>query len=358
MSDFFLRPYRENDEERFIDLLIEAFDEWKLRGDTAFDYWRWLYLENPPHESIINVAVSDNEVIGVDHSSIVKVKLFDEVKFFTFGNDTVVRKDHRRRGISKSMRERKKEVMKKKGLETNYLYSDSLEMLNYHRKHSKEFPFKVSRHVKIKNPDLHVQFKPTEFSWIKKAAYRGLEALNIAKADSTPDGDYEIRKIDEFDNAFQTFWEKISPLYDFIVVRDQDYLNWRFMDKRAGDYFVLAAWHEDEAVGYIVNKIIEKTPGYPEGFILDILCHHEHIGALWDLISTSIEYYNIAGINSISCACVNGHPYQSILNSFGFVNQYNDFNLYYWYIEKDEFHQLRKIPRQRLHFSTSDLYLS
>lgn len=74
----------------------------------------------------------------------------------------------------------------------------------------------------------------------------------------------------ELDESYDRFWANVKQKYDLMVVRDRDFLQWRFCDIPTRDYQILSVRRDGEMEGYLVLREAEIR-GTPTGMISDFL---------------------------------------------------------------------------------------
>ena len=77
-DDYQIRSYELGEEQEIVELLSEIFVEWKARGDSAIDHWRWKYQDTPLGPQFVSVALKDDEIVGVSHDLQLYVKVGDD----------------------------------------------------------------------------------------------------------------------------------------------------------------------------------------------------------------------------------------------------------------------------------------
>jgi hypothetical protein len=65
---------------------------------------------------------------------------------------------------------------------------------------------------------------------------------------------WEIRPVTSFDERVDALWSSARSQFPFAVVRSSAYLNWRYADRRAGDYRLLVAEEGGRWLGYAVLR--------------------------------------------------------------------------------------------------------
>ena len=131
---------------------------------------------------------------------------------------------------------------------------------------------------------------------------------------STPAPALEMRSVDSFDERADALWNRARRRFDFAVVRDRTYLNWRYCDPRAGDYQVRAAEDDGELLGWIVVASRLKAAE-----IVDLLTVPRDEGVLRVLIEDVIAIARRDGATSLSVLMPRRHRYRETLLRYGFI---------------------------------------
>ena len=133
-----------------------------------------------------------------------------------------------------------------------------------------------------------------------------------------PCEDVAIVEVERFDDRFDRFFEKISAHFGFIALRDQKYLNWKFVEKPFSNYKLFAAIDKARQLsGYVVFKS-DKSGEQVRGKILDILADPEKPEVFAALISKSIEEFARIKASYVEMACTYP-PFIKLLKAIGFV---------------------------------------
>ena len=77
-------------------------------------------------------------------------------------------------------------------------------------------------------------------------------------------------------------------------------MNWRFCDSRGGNYVVKMAEENGSILGYIILRINKIREDYPIGYIVDLLTLPERLDVVSDLISNSVNYFDVNDVNAIN----------------------------------------------------------
>jgi RimJ/RimL family protein N-acetyltransferase len=128
--------------------------------------------------------------------------------------------------------------------------------------------------------------------------------------------DVSITKAFSFDDRIDRFWSEIHSDYHCIVVRNKEYLNWRFVTCPVEHYTILFAKKKGEILGYIILRCATKN-GTRIGYIVDTLAKLTQKGVAQCLISEAIEHFRTENVHKIVCY-VKNKRIQRLLNANGF----------------------------------------
>ena len=123
-----------------------------------------------------------------------------------------------------------------------------------------------------------------------------------------------VRPFERFDSRADELWETARTDFDYAVVKDRRYLDWRYADPRAGIYTLLEANRGSGLAGYVV---LTRVDG--DAQLLDILVRPGDIAALSALIAASIEEVRTHGGRGLTVLLPRVHPYRRTVRRFGFI---------------------------------------
>jgi GNAT superfamily N-acetyltransferase len=126
--------------------------------------------------------------------------------------------------------------------------------------------------------------------------------------------DWEIEDATSADRRFDDLWQAVAPALQVCVVRDSEYLNWRYFDPRAGRYRVRAGVREGAVLGYCV---IASVNGY--AFIADLLTLPGRRDVAASLVNDAVRLSRAEGFPAIECWLARGHPNYGVFRRHGFV---------------------------------------
>jgi GNAT superfamily N-acetyltransferase len=124
-----------------------------------------------------------------------------------------------------------------------------------------------------------------------------------------------ITTLKRFDDRIEALFDAAAEPFDFVVVRGEDYMNWRYCDPAAGVFTLRAAEQQGRLLGYLVFKIAEG-----EGYIADLLALPGRTDVVRSLIEDALHSFREAGVERAICWMTSRHPYHGILRRYGFVD--------------------------------------
>jgi predicted N-acetyltransferase YhbS len=329
-----VRLYQEGDEKEILDLLGSAFATWpNFQVDSPHYHWRWKYLDNTLGRSIVVVAEEKGKIIGVNHTLSLEVKIGNEVYPANLLSDAAVNPDFRNQGTFKSMAELSIEERDKSGSRFNYWVTRNPHMIKRGLKFFQRFPHGIHNLVRIRDIDLQLENMSMKRKGLVKAGFLLLNKLNSVinfQISQSISSNCEIKVIQKFNHQVDELCSSLLEAHCFIVKRDRHYLNWRYMDTRAGGYKIIAAIEEGKTAGFIVLAINQTRNNYQVGYIVDLQCNPGRLDIASILIENSLAYFDSEKLNIISILMVKGHPYENILHQHGFINSRVDPYLFYY----------------------------
>ncbi|MCX6653864.1 MAG: hypothetical protein NTY03_01950, partial [Candidatus Bathyarchaeota archaeon] len=165
--------------------------------------------------------------------------------------------------------------------------------------------------------------------------------------------DVQFKEISTFDERIDNFYDKVKPNYYFIVEKTMKHMNWRYCDKRGGDYKVWIAEKNDEIIGYLVLRINNLDKNNPVGYIIDVLALNGRDDVVDYFIKFSVDYFKVRSLNVVRVQVVGGHVYERILSKYGFLDGGSKSHLTYTphLAAAEDIDKFRKAPATMLHYS-------
>ena len=121
-DELIIRRYQEGDEKQIVALLENVFQGWPHLDlkCTPEEYWRWKFLKPGQKKSTITLAESNGQIIGINHSYPVKIKVGNQIIDGCHATDLAIHEDYRRMKIHQRLSELKLKMHKENDGQFNY----------------------------------------------------------------------------------------------------------------------------------------------------------------------------------------------------------------------------------------------
>lgn len=285
------------------------------------DYWTWKYYQNPagPHDAY--VALDSGRIVGNMTAIPVRMKVGDQELTACQTCDIVIAPSYRRSTpFFRMFKLAYKEVEKH---DWQFIYGLPLE--STFRLGTRMLGFKSSGAlkslVKVLDPTLFLRKKiksRVASGALGAMGVVGLRLLNISRTVTMKK--VEIRKLDQFDHEFHDLWNRCKDHHEISVIREPDYLNWRYFQNPINDYKVFAAYRDGECLGFVVLCIKEKD-GFKRCFVIDLMTLPGDTALIKCLLGTAVAYSYREGVDSINTWMLEHTDAFPVLREMGFVER-------------------------------------
>jgi hypothetical protein len=289
---YIIRRYRDGDEVGINSIYQEEFGRHR-----DLKIWHWKHKENSAGMATVWVAErSDGEIIGNLSINRVRFQLGEKELMSGQAVDIMVKRKFRRLG--------KRRVVLDLCSEENHsvLWQQGFHFLF-------GFPIKFFFRLTTKLLgyslvcDVPLMVKPLQFTPIIEGRFGGRHLVGLAKKmdrlfrkillrrHERENPRVKIFQTDRFDKGVDEIWQHFASSYKPIsVVRDSQYLNWRFADHPNIQYALYVAKRKTKVAGYIVMRVRQEGERR-RGYITDILAHpDEEKWVIPQLLSTAIVF--------------------------------------------------------------------
>jgi hypothetical protein len=356
------RPYEKGDEEEIVRLLQTVFVGWP-KFDlqcSSLDHWKWKYLDNPLKLNAVALAEYDGKLVGCNHGVYSKLKMGDKSLLAQQGGDLAIEKDFRGMKLLPKMQEVKDKLAYERKANIGYSLSNHPIVLRGELRSRLQFPHNLKHKMKIKDIEHHLKMAESP-DFRNKISYNTLNMMNrINKLfTSIPDKktkDIEIERINEFGENIDVFWSKVKGRYNFIFERDRSFLNWRYCDKRGGNFIINQASEGENIVGYSVIRINKLRKEYPVGFVADLITLPNRLDVSEILLKEIDEHLSKQKVNIIHSIAITGNIKDKLLIKHGYLTYLEKYYLLYSPYDLGNEHDVFiKSTPNRLHFEYGDL---
>ncbi len=281
-------------------------------------------LDESP-ERLGRVGVVDGEVVGVMLARSVLTKIRSRTTLTIVASDGAVLTAHRESGVMREIR-RSRETKNAGG------YALSLSGQTEH-------PAIIR--TRAVNPDT------------RAVIGNGLVLLERERGAKTPhltSGPWTISERARLDERTDGLYRVASQQFDFLVVRNFEYLDWRFNDPRSGSFTFYVAEDAAALAGYLVLSIDRLRR---RAFVADLLTRPGTDAIARALVDTALAH--LEDLERVQCWLPRRHPYALVFQEAGFRQRDLRWQLGYRVINAPEaaLAFLRE-PDAAIHFTLSD----
>lgn len=307
-KSFEIRGYQSGDEMAICALFEKVFG--KPMGKTeSIRHWRWEFLENPADGLFVQLAWDGDKLVGQYTAS--PVYMYADGRNITaaLSHDTMTDPEYARLGIFRNTAEALYADQKKEGHFFIYGFPNRNSIHGFIKHLQWQRIMTVPVHVRpirmIKNISRYL-------SAGMRVSQKEESILNVASLPYDKSGVYNLRIEKEFGNWADELWKSCRNQHRLWVVRDRNYLNWRYVLKPENQYNIVSAWEDDKPIGYVVFAFIDMNFG-KSVFVMDFVTDLNYKGAAELLLSSVI---NAAHENACAVASVLLTPGSKYLHIF------------------------------------------
>ena len=120
-----------------------------------------------------------------------------------------------------------------------------------------------------------------------------------------------IETVLQSDERVEELWEAAARDFDLIAVRDQEFLNWRYCDPRAGVFIARALWQGGSMLGYCIMTILNSR-----AYIADLLVRSGRTDVLEQLLVDAVRISREAEADAIVCELPRRHLRNNSVSSW------------------------------------------
>lgn len=315
-----IRLANESDASQICRLYEQVFRE-PMGRQNSLDYFNWLYYQNPAGKSYSHVIEDDGEIIAFWGVVPQRVWILnDEVNA---GLTAQLMSNSKVLGSTMYLAREVYQVLAQNGVKLTFAFmnensSNILKHLNWEL-------IDIPLLLRVIQPGVMLRYlsnskkslKPiapllNRFSYSLDYISKFLRSKPCTKSSIT------IEETNNFDNEFNQLWNTVKQSIGISVVRDANYLNWRYVDKPKNNHRILIVKSKDNLQGYIVTKV-EQRFGMRHGVILDILAIREDPSIAYTLINYAIKTMIAEGVEVISALSLRNEYYFKFLRQCGFI---------------------------------------
>lgn len=310
------RPYSKNDLAQYLKLTTSEYNAGDDISSPA--YTKWLYEENPAGGVNMWLAETDNQVVG--SYSTIPVKLLVDGKEILGSQslNTLTHKDYRGKKIFVTLAE----------LSYQNGFIDRNISLIYGLPNRNSYHGFVTRLGFTDIGNIPLLLKSTNLGGLLKTRNRLIPAwiFNLVgrfifrrQRLAYDKKRLKIEKVLSFDERFDRLWEANRHLFKNIVIRNRQYLNWRYINNPVRKY---AAFSISDLTGGLKGFIVCKASlirGIKTGLIGDLFAERNDPQIASLLIKKAEEYLYEQGCAVSGALLFKSHPFYNTFIKNNFV---------------------------------------
>jgi len=313
-----MRTYKDGDEEGIFALWKAVYPNREYDREKWMRWWRWMYQDNPAGGGRIWLADHDGKIVGQYPLIFMNIKIKGEIVRASQNIDLMTHPDYQHQGIFSTLeRQALDEAEKAKVYITIGFPNEAA-----HLGHVKSGWFDIGL--------MQVMLKPLNWRNVIKlkiknkllqrvlATGASLVFNNVFLRTQSPpfvEG-LNINQVTSFDDRINDLWAKASSQYQIALLRDKDYLNWRYGAPDAG-YSIFVAEKASEFCGYLVLQYKIQS-GVKISNIFDMVAYSEEV--MHCLLSRAVEDCQRNKADLVLYSLIANKTYHRVLKRNGFVS--------------------------------------
>lgn len=312
MMELTIRKYGGTEKEKhdIIGLLNEVFVSQSKRF-TSREHWIWQFEKNPINKRFIYLAYDKSILAGHYAVSPILLKAGDLEDEASLSTATVTKEGYRGRGIFGQLAVACYSELRTEGNLLTFGFPNKWSVAGCEKKLGWKILSKPPVLLRIARP---FRLATTRFRLpINEALADKLDRIygRLIKTLLPKIGAYKISCIDYFGKEYDELWERVKNQFKIAVVRNSQYLNWRYLNKPNSRYIKAQVKAGQKVVGYCIG-MVEKRFGLRIGYIIDILHEGTQRKAIHALASNLEEKLSREGADIITCLSYDDGPYSSL----------------------------------------------
>lgn len=297
--------------EETINLFKDCFD---ANGSPKnIENIRWQFFENTESNCFVDIAFDEekNKTAGIYAVSCVKFKIGDTSCPGTQSLDTITDIDYRGKGLFTKLSRNVYKNVEDGGVRLVYGFPNGNSIHGFKKK--------LEWNVLDPVPFLIKPLKSKYFT-DKIKVLKFLPNLSLSFSKLKKSKRYSISEQSDFPSEVNEVWEQFSTHFKVAVVRDQDYLNWRYLKKPNENYRIAHCRDaNNKYVGFIVFATKEKHNG-KIGYIMEFVYNPDNSEAASHLLNYAVSHIKKEKADCVLAWCFEHSPnYRTFKKEF-FVN--------------------------------------
>lgn len=299
-----IRLAEPKDVSRIAAFLVPLGGRWfeeRFPGKTPQDFYHWKYFRNPLGNAIVGVATAGNSIVSAVAATPKRIWLSGKIILAYELGDFLTDGNYRKQGLFSKLIELVCCEAATRGASLTYV-----------RPNDVSFPILAGKlsFSEAQRMDGRRFGIPSHTLSRKTGIPASLIRLSgvdmLLRSRCIPrlkgGGGVTVVSTNRFGEEADHLWARASAGYDFAVVRDSGYLNWRFSDCPT-PYKIWCALRNSQIAGFLVASANRATP---TAAILDLFTESNDVEAVRELLATGMSSLLSSGIQLVSTWTLQG----------------------------------------------------
>ncbi|MDP3879101.1 MAG: GNAT family N-acetyltransferase [Dehalococcoidales bacterium] len=288
-------------------------------------YYDWKYFQNPIGPTRLSLAEHNGQIISTFGLATARMKIGEQVIKCFQGMDSFTLPSHRGKGVHSKIRGKLLAEADRDGVDLIYSVPSAM-LAPAMARFGAVALFGIKRFYYILNMDNFLKGTVKNELAFYSIRFFARAGARIAFRDVNQpvlDG-LDITEISRFDDDVVDLWERVSKDYDAIILRDKEYLNWRYVASPV-KFTIYAAHKKDHLLGYIVITLGEEIrDNVRMGYIVDMLTDPEEEGIDRTLMAFAFAFFKKQKADVIETYSMQNEPatkdnFPHLLRRLGFI---------------------------------------
>ena len=198
--------------------------------------------------------------------------------------------------------------------------------------------------------DLHKKHLRYKDIFMQPLIERKLEETSDISLNSFPPA-LEFKKIEKFNDSINVLWDEVKNYFETIVIRNADFLNWRYIGRQDVLYYVFGAYDKDSLVGYCVLKLYREDRILRGHFIDLFTIPGQEVYARF-LIQNGLRFFQKEKVNEVNLWMQGSTFFRKILREYGFETNKSRPMICRFNIDGDKFNTF--LTEEKWYFTMGD----
>ncbi len=318
-SEWTLRPYRAGDERDIMDLFVRVFGR-----DTSAEHWRWKFKSRRWPTENVWIGVHDDRPVCHFAAIPTWIRVNGHEVPAAVVVDVMTAPGFRRRGLLTDVARGVMRTWAAAGV--SFMYGLPNEQWGSRTAAIGIQPMVALRRFVLPLRPQQTLARKIRAPWLARPAWVDAGYGRLLDLRPRPDDDVPTRAIDAAGPEFDALWGWCAPAFDVTVVRDCEWVQWRYLDAPGVGYRVVLAEREGRPIGYVAYRLV-RTQARVDAVVAEVFARPDDAKAWSALLARVIREARGAGAENVFALEVPGSQGHRALRRKGFLRRRWDFTV-------------------------------